>query len=256
MPLGRFLKILLSALFILAVVFVIAVQYSVIQPAADIQSFAVYEQIAGEYFNYARALMMRAIAWLQGLSRDDWLTSAIVLMAICTAGLWRSTSRLWKASEHQIKLARDAFSASHRPRIVVRRMGVELVKDAPIIVEFTIVNIGEEKVTSCSWNTVIMLLNVAGGVHGQLHYETETADFHNGPLSVGEGKKKWIEDKTNLAPSDFADIEKKKVVLHVVGYIAYTDRAGITRQTGFFRYYDPEKHRFRVIDDPEYEYQD
>jgi hypothetical protein len=256
MPLGRFLKILLSALFALAIVFVVAVQYSGIQPASDIQSFAAYEQIAKEYFTYVRDLVMRAIEWLRGLSRDDWLTFAIVLMAIFTAGLWRSTSRLWKASEDQIKLARDAFNATHRPRIVVRRMGVELVKDAPIIVEFTVVNIGEEKVIKCNWNTVIMLLNVAGGVHGQLHYETDTADFHDGPLSVGEGKKKWIQDKTNLEPSDFADIEKKKVVLHVVGYVAYTDRAGVTRQTGFFRYYDAEKRRFRVIDDPEYEYQD
>jgi hypothetical protein len=256
MPLGRFLKILLSALFALAVAFIVAVQYSGIQPAGDIQNFATYEQIAREYFNYGRDLVMRTIEWLRGLSHDDWLTFAIVLMAIFTAGLWRSTSRLWKASEDQIKLARDAFSATHRPRIVVRRMGVELVKDAPIIVEFAIVNTGEEKVIKCNWNTVIMLLNVAGGVHGQLHYETDTADFHNGPLSVGEGTKKWIEDKTSLAPSDFADIEKKKVVLHVVGYVAYTDRAGVTRQTGFFRYYDAEKRRFHVIDDPEYEYQD
>jgi hypothetical protein len=59
-----------------------------------------------------------------GLSHDDWLTFSIVLMAIFTASLWRSTSKLWKASETQIRLARDAFSATHRPRIVVRRMGV------------------------------------------------------------------------------------------------------------------------------------
>jgi hypothetical protein len=256
MPLGRFLKILLSALFVLAVVFAVAVHYSGIQPASNIQNFAAYEQTAREYFNYVRDLAMRTVEWFRGLSRDDWLTSAIVLMAVFTAGLWRSTSRLWKASEIQIRLARDAFSATHRPRLVVRRMGVELVKDTPITVEFTIVNTGEEKVTSCNWNTVIMLLNVAGGVHGQLHYETDTADFHDGPLSVGEGMKKRIQDKTSLAPSDLADIEKKKVVLHVVGHVAYSDRAGITRQTGFFRYYDAEKRRFRVIDDPEYEYQD
>ena len=256
MPLGRFLKILLSALFALAIVFVVAVQYSGIQPAGEIQNFAAYEQVAKEYFTYAGDLVMRAIEWLRDLSHDDWLTSAIVLMAIFTASLWRSTSKLWKASEDQIRLARDAFSATHRPRIVVRRMGVELTKNAPIIVEFTVVNTGEEKVIKCNWNTVIMLLDVAGGVQGQLHYETDTADFHNGPLGVGEGTKKWIEDKTNLAASDFADIEKKKVVLHVVGFIAYTDRAGVTRQTGFFRYYDAEKQRFRVIDDPEYEYQD
>jgi hypothetical protein len=53
----------------------------------------------------------------------------------------------WKAGEVQTGLARDAFIATHRPRIVVRRMGVELTKNAPIIVEFSIVNIGEEKVT-------------------------------------------------------------------------------------------------------------
>jgi hypothetical protein len=256
MPLGRFLKILLSALFALAVVFVVAVQYSGFQPAGDIQNLAAYEQVAKEYLNYARDLTMRTIEWFRGLSHDDLLTFSIVLMAVFTASLWRSTSKLWKASEAQTKLARDAFIATHRPRIVVRRMGVELTKNAPIIVEFSIVNIGEEKVTKCNWNTVIMLLNVAGGVHGQLHYETDTADFHDGPLGVGEGKKKWIQDKTDLAPSDFTDIEKKKVILHVVGFVAYTDRAGVTRQTGFFRYYDAENRRFRVIDDPEYEYQD
>src|SRR6185436_11694877 len=107
MPLGRFLKILLSALYILADVFAVAVQYEGIQPASDVQSLAGYEQVVKEYFNYARsstsAVVTRAVEWLRGLSRDDWLTAAIVLIAIFTAGLWRSMSRLWKASDNQIR---------------------------------------------------------------------------------------------------------------------------------------------------------
>jgi len=71
MPLGRFLKILLSALFALAVVFVVAVQYSGFQASGDIQNFAAYGQSAREYLNDARDLAIRTIAWLRNLSHDD-----------------------------------------------------------------------------------------------------------------------------------------------------------------------------------------
>ncbi len=260
MPLGRFLKILLSALFILAVVLVVAVQYESVQPFGDIQSLAAYEQIAKEYFNYARssaqALMTRTIEWFRGMSRDDWLTAAIALMAIFTASVWWSTRRLWKAGERQIRLAREEFNATHRPRASVRRMGTDLIPNEPIKIEFTIVNSGDTAITGFSCNTTILYLKGVGAIHGVPTFDPNTTSTSDALLQIGEGKKIQVLEVASLDPKQHKDITSGSEILHLIGYVVYRDKVGTTRRTGFFRYYDRERKRFRVIDDPEYEYQD
>jgi hypothetical protein len=260
MPLERFLKILLSGLFALAIVFVVAVQYSGIQPASDIQSLAAYEQIAKEYFNYARTcawtLMMRTTEWFEGLSHDDLLTFSTVLIAVFTASLWWSTRRLWKAGERQIRLARDEFNATHRPRVSVRRMGTVFFPNEPIKIEFTIVNTGDAAITGFSCNTIILYLKGIGAIHGIPIFDPDTASTSDASLQIGEGKNILVLEAANLDPKQLKDITSGSEILHLIGYVVYRDKVGTTRRTGFFRYYDRERRRFRVIDDPEYEYQD
>ena len=260
MPLGRFLKILLSALFVLAVVFVIAVQYSVIQSTSDFQSFAAYEQIAREYFNsarnYALTLVMRTIERLRGLSHDDWLTFSTVLIAVFTASLWWSTRRLWKAGERQIRLARDEFNATHRPLVSIRRMGTVFFPNEPIKIEFTIVNAGDAAITGFSCNTIILYLKGIGAIHGVPIFDPNTASTSDASLQIGEGKNIQVLEAANLDPKQLKDITSGSEILHLIGYVVYRDKVGTTRRAGFFRYYDRERRRFRVIDDPEYEYQD
>ena len=135
-------------------------------------------------------------------------------------------------------------------------MGVALVMNKPSHIEFTLVNTGEAVVTGCNWKTTVLLLDSIGAVHGVPTFGSEGADSYNKPLHVGEGIVRNLLNPIELDPADHIVISNKQEFLHVLGYIAYSDAVGVTRRTGFFRYYDPDRRRFRKVDDPEYEYQD
>jgi hypothetical protein len=42
--------------------------------------------------------------------------------------------------------------------------------------------------------------------------------------------------------------------LYLIGYISYADESGIKRHVAFGREFMPATQRFRIIDDPNYEY--
>jgi hypothetical protein len=183
---------------------------------------------------------------------------ATIFIAAFTFNLKRSTDRLWKAGKKQIRLARDEFDATHRPRLAIRRVWAQLATNEAVNIEFTIVNTGEAPIVSWIWNAQILLLDVLGEVHFILTYDSKTQKSQVGPLEVGEGRVTTFVDHVSLDPSDFLKISRKSKFLHIVGFVAYVDKVGVTRRTGFFRFYDPDVHRFRLVYDSEYEleYQD
>ena len=260
MPLGRFLKILLGGLVALAVLFVLSVEFSAYPGPTSLSdyigNYAAYEQAARELFNAAYAYATRICEWLKSLDHDDWLAALTGSIALFTAVLAWSTRRLWKAGEKQIALAREAMGATHRPRIAVRRMSAVLAPEEPIKIEFAIVNVGEAAATGYTWNTAILYLKGVGAIQEAPTFDPATAGSSDATLQTGEGRNIQFADGADLGPKQLRDITYGTEILHVIGYIAYKDKRGTTRRTGFLRYYDRESHRFRVVDDAEYEYQD
>jgi hypothetical protein len=260
MPLGRFLKILLGGLVALAILFVIAAEFSANQMPINISdyvgSYAAYKQTAKELFNTANTYATRICEWLKSFGHDDWLAMLTGAIALFTAVLAWSTRKLWKAGEKQIALAREAMGATHRPRIAVRRMAVVLAPEEPIKIEFAIVNVGETAAIAYTWNTAILYLKAAGAIQEAPTFDPATAGSSDATLQTGEGINIQFTDGGDLGPKQLRDITYGTEILHVLGYIDYKDKRGTTRRTGFLRHYDRQSHRFRVVDDPEYEYQD
>lgn len=195
--------------------------------------------------------------------QDDPIALFTGLLFISTLGLWISTHMLGKAGERQIGfiekqhgLAREEYFASHRPKITIRRMGTVPVSRQPTTVYFTMVNTGETTATECKWNGMILMLESIGAIHTVIGFNSETIASHVEPLRVGEGITRGLLDTVTFDPAELIDLENRAKILHVLGYVAYTDTLGVTRRTGFFRYFDVKRQRFRVVDDPEYEYQD
>jgi len=90
--------------------------------------------------------------------------------------------------------------------------------------------------------------------------------FNGGRLEVGPN---WlipsIDVKTTLTPDQNADIQQRRAKLYCVGYVSYHDAGKRMRITGFCRvlHFPETAHlataancRFRLFDDPDYEYQD
>ncbi len=260
MPLGRFLKILLGGLVALAVLFVVAAEFSASQMPINISdyigNYAAYEQAAKELFNAAYACATRICEWLKSFDHDDWLAMLTGAIALFAAVLAWSTRKLWKAGEKQIALAREAVGATHRPCIAVRRMSVVLAPEEPIKIEFAIVNVGEAAASGYTWNAAILYLKAVGAIQEAPSFDLGTAGSSDVALQPGEGKNIQFTDGSDLGPKQLRDITYGTEILHVIGYITYRDKRGATRRTGFLRHYDRESRRFRVVDDPEYEYQD
>ena len=260
MPLGRFLKILLGGLVALAVLFVLSVEFSRTQAPTSLSDYigdySAYEQTAKELFSAAYAFATRICEWLKSFEHDDWLAALTGAIALFTAVLAWSTRKLWKAGEKQIALAREAMGATHRPRIAVRRMAAVLAPEEPIKIEFAIVNVGETAASGYTWNTAILYLKAAGAIQEAPSFDPGTAGSSDVALQPGEGKNIQFTDGGDLGPKQLRDITYGTEILHVIGYITYKDKRGTTRRTGFLRHYDRESRRFRVVDDPEYEYQD
>ena len=112
MPLWSFLKIVLSGLFVLAVLFVVAVEFSLIQSDGDVNDYAAYQQAAKEAYNSVHAFGAAIINWLDDRSHDFWLAFLTGIIAVFTACLWWSTRRLWLAGEKQILVAKTAADAA------------------------------------------------------------------------------------------------------------------------------------------------
>jgi len=59
------------------------------------------------------------------LARADWAAIATIVIAIFTCCLWFSTRKLWKTTNESVKLGRDEFIATHRPKLRVHSVYLE-----------------------------------------------------------------------------------------------------------------------------------
>src|SRR5439155_17726172 len=81
--------------------------------------------------------------WWERATTDPVAVFTLVL-AFSTIGLWIATVGLYLAGEGQLKLARQEFIATHRPRVIVRFVQGPLADDNGYqFVGVTFVNVGE-----------------------------------------------------------------------------------------------------------------
>ena len=253
MPLRRFLKLFLSAVFLILAVACVKVWYSFNQTVPDIYSYTTYQQAYQNTVDIAVSAWGAVVDFLRGLTHDDWLTLSTVAIAIFTFSLWFSTHRLWKAGEKQIALAREEFIATHRPRVIVRFIRTYLDENANQVAGITIVNVGDTPATIMGWGSDI----------ARRKKQTETGWEPPGidasakpidPLPLKSGQRHYFETPSKLKPEKLAFLEEFE--LCVLGEIRYIDDNGTSRTTGFFRIYDPRTDQFVPSYNQEDEYQD
>lgn len=189
--------------------------------------------------------------WWAIISRvfPDTISVYTLALTVFTGGLWLSTHRLAGAGVEQIKLAREEFVASHRPRIRVKFIQGPFLEDGHKFVWVIIANVGETKAT-------IRFLGV------DLAYQYENTWLPPGleagakkvdPISLISGERRTFKVVSRIIDSNtFPTIHS----LSCVGQIVYTDDTGIQRETGFFRTWSRGIEQFVPSDNQEYEYED
>lgn len=203
--------------------------------------------------------------------RDATIAIATVLIAIFTLTLWRSTHALWDAGQEQLRLARDEFLATHRPKLIVRQMGwdgpghpgIDLggedddTREA-ITIRFQIVNQGAVKATIANINVTLVPMVPSRSEpfpgsrpvdvrnNSGRHIEVASGgvfNYHTAEIRL-ENRTDWLH-MTHDSPTVF-----------VVGFVRYQDDIGTPYRTHFLRRLDRAQGRFLPEPDPEYEYQD
>ncbi len=152
----------------------------------------------------------------------------------------------------QIKLAREEFHATHRPRIITRSFESCRIDDTHYGVNFTFVNVGDTDATIEEIGVCVSENSDPGKV-----IERVTRQF---PIHLVSGDK----DRHCITDGriSFANMGKlgrylqPDFTLYVMGRIKYSDALGRRRETGFCRKFNAENGRWVRQSQSEYEYID
>ncbi len=202
------------------------------------------------YHSLSYFIIWRVTTFLNAISGA--LTAiATVFIAGFTARLWISTNKQARLTRRAVKLARDEFRATHRPRIKIISVDSD-IKDETIEITIYCVNAGD---------TPAVLQNL-----------TWRIDISSKPVRTGELNKMPLSAR-NLAPGEIYQHTVKSVVdgesgnlafymalrgqryfLFFCGRIGYDDPSGNGRATGCHRVYDPATEGWALVKDSDYEY--
>lgn len=210
---------------------------------------------------------------------DSLLVLFTFVLAIATAGLWRSTGKLQReaaiasgiatkaaeAAGKTAELTRKAFIAANRPFLVVREVRLATTRGDNGItavngIDYVVANKGATKSTI-----------VEGRVTAIAHWDEDgrlpIVPPHDEAGSVGAGLEiesggfcqlEYVDPKQILGEF-FLNTETRVQTSHNIlffGYFVYEDDAGTLRRMAFARMYDARERRFIAIDHSDYEYQD
>ncbi|MBZ9706928.1 hypothetical protein LB543_09370 [Mesorhizobium sp. ESP7-2] len=184
------------------------------------------------------------------------------MLTIFTGILGVSTILLWVETRQSVRLAREEFVASHRPRIVVREVHEPTTYGPSMFtISFTLANVGESRGTVIDCD-----------VFGEFAYTPTFLDVPRPrrepridpfpdvpsiPLAAGESITMGFPFHDVMTDDD--RIQKSsdpRGLPFFVGRIVYVDDNQVRRNTVFRRRYNPATRRFRAWDDPELEYAD
>ena len=187
--------------------------------------------------------------------RDFITAAATVLIALFTFTLWWSTRGMLQATNETIRLARDEFISTHRPKMIVRQFQLDPFKrDTVLSSSCSVINIG---------STEGILRYVAAELalwNGRVWEPPGLATVVNpyGPRTIRNGERipVTIQSRFNITDAQIRAVRQGDLIICAVGEFTYTDQLGTKRRTGFCRNYDVSTHMFVASKNEEYEYQD
>lgn len=183
---------------------------------------------------------------------------ATVFIAFFTLTLWNATSEHSRITDRVLRLARDEFISTHRPRLRVRGILFEGFSNAEIGRAWIYVaNVGVNDAFNIRFDAVFAQRD--GNVRKPPWAENLSPDNRHGPQTLTGGKRDTYEPSiaADLMPFEAGEIRKETRTLLLIGRIHYSDAIGTERQAGFGWSYDPSTGEFRKPKgEDEYNYED
>jgi hypothetical protein len=198
-----------------------------------------------------------------------------LVLAFANIGMWFATIGLYQGNKSQLRLARDEFLSSHRPRMRLKHMW--LTHDTawrmsgPLEFNLDIVNIGNTEGFITWINYTSILLPPGQRLPQRPPYDEMPFGPHvritrfrtNTTLAPGITLAREVCDGA-LDHHEIQDILWGRTRLYLIGTIEYFDQRGGLRQTGFCRRFTYNAYppavgdygRLDVESDPDYEFEE
>ena len=187
-----------------------------------------------------------------------WATVALSVIALFQLFVfgWQGIQlgRTVSTAKEATNLARQEFTATHRPKIIVYDVDVKLPGETSSLrhVHFRYVNAGDTDafvtsiVSRVLWDSKSMV---------PANIEFSTHDAIKAPIHVPSGNNGFAITPDTV---DFVTLVRSGRAGHdtayCVGVVVYRDTNDIERRTGFCRRYDSERERWLKVKDEDYEY--
>ena len=172
----------------------------------------------------------------------DPVAAFTLALAVLTALLVLTGIAQWNKIGDQIKLARDEFNASHRPRLRLHRViSPTWIVGERATVQLEFFNIGETDAKIASIGVDLFLRQKDSE-------EAPVYDARPGPfeqvLPPGQMMTANVVGKLPFDLNGPADIHYKRAQLCLALVVNYLDGNGVMRTLSSFRVYNPDKRRF------------
>jgi len=199
------------------------------------------------------------VAVLTFLDVHNGLVTAIatIFIAAFTIVLAIVTRRQGLLTREAIKLARDEFNATHRPKLRVRRMRPHPTDCTPVGVQYAMVNVGETTaiIKRHELTATIYLTTLCTQPDDSEAKQTPQSITLDCPQLEG-GESRLFYFSTNIDSQYGLGWGMANSNLKIRGIVEYEDGVWIKRRTGFLRTYDVTLGCFRKSGDAEEEYED
>jgi hypothetical protein len=178
-------------------------------------------------------------------------TSALVVATVALGIAAFFQSRDIKQS---LKLARDEFNATHRPKLIVRSFQIgdlDLPKGKQVNFIFNAQNVGDSAATIIEVRSATFVHNAGDPIPTDLSFPFY--EPFNVVLKSGERELFPANGGSILVENEPMEIFAGKSALYCMGTIVYVDAGGTRRETGFCRRYRSREVRWEIVES-EYEY--
>jgi hypothetical protein len=176
---------------------------------------------------------------------------ASILIAAFTATLWITNGR-------QLRLARDEFNATHRPKIIVRNFQIgddDFRAGKPVTPLFIAQNIGDSPGRIIEVRSGVIALDSNAKLPTNLSFPfKEPFD-----VRLASGERELFPANVGINAGDHGSVmfsegfSEGSSALHCLGVVVYLDAQNTRRETGFCRRYFPKEERWETVES-EYEY--
>lgn len=182
------------------------------------------------------------------------LVLAFFTFVLAGASVWQG----W-LTRKTITLAREEFASAHRPHLIVRRISLDRFGVGQIAeIQFIVANVGDTPGTIIESNATIQIYRDGGRAPQIPLYSDDTASMGTPSIKPGPGLPIKVTSNflitEELYKAVYPDAGFISGALYLIGYIVYAGADGVHRHYTFGRRFDPARHRFAIMDDPNYEY--